>query len=210
MNKEWKYLQGYENTPYVHFDEAATLPNTVTYDELPNRSVTGVLKANQYVNGKLTQTYTEHENHVGVIAATRLGKTTSYVIPTILSFARQKQKRSMIISDPKGEIYRYTAAALKKEGYNVKLLNFRDYRCSECWNILTPIYRKYIGIREIPNESVVVETKNGLRNRFRGRIYDDQAMLDREIKQLQTVLTEEVANDIDNLSTAKFSNISIR
>ena len=58
MNKEWKYLQGYENTPYVHFDEAATLPNTVTYDELPNRSVTGVLKANQYVNGKLTQTYT--------------------------------------------------------------------------------------------------------------------------------------------------------
>ena len=200
MNKEWKYLQGYENTPYVHFDEAATLPNTVTYDELPNRSVTGVLKANQYVNGKLTQTYTEHENHVGVIAATRLDKTTSYVIPTILSFARQKQKRSMIISDPKGEIYRYTAAALKKEGYNVKLLNFRDYRCSECWNILTPIYRKYIGIREIPNEPVVVETKNGLRNRFRGRIYDDQAMLDREIKHLQTVLTEEVANDIDNVA----------
>lgn len=200
MNRDWKYLKGYENTAFVHFEDAPTLPNTVLYEDLPKRAVTGVLKANQHINGKLTQTYTQLENHVGVIAATRLGKTTSYVIPTILSFARQTQKRSMIISDPKGEIYRYTAAALKKEGYSVKLLNFRDYSHSECWNILTPIYRKYVGIRKIPDEPTVVDTENGPRNFFRGRIYDDQAALDREIAQLQSVLTEEVANDIDNVA----------
>ena len=82
--------------------------------------------------------YSSDENHVGVIAATRLGKTTSYVIPTILSFARQKIKRSLIISDPKGEVYKYTAEELKKQGYEIKLLNFRNYRKSECWNMLTP------------------------------------------------------------------------
>ena len=55
----------------------------------------------------------------------------------------------MIISDPKGEIYRTTAAALREQGYNVRLLNFRDYRHSECWNPMTPIFRKYAQIDKV-------------------------------------------------------------
>ena len=79
-----------------------SLTNTIAYDEIGKKAMSGVLNASWHVDGKLMQTYTEQENHVGVIAATRLGKTTSYVIPTILSLAQQLLKRSMIISDPKG------------------------------------------------------------------------------------------------------------
>lgn len=201
MQETDNILKGYDNTEYIHYEDSSALPNTYAYDELDGKAVTGVLKVNRHVGGKLLQTYTVEDNHVGVIAATRLGKTTSYVIPTILSFAKQSVKRSMIISDPKGEIYRYTAETLRKEGYRVILLNFRDYLHSECWNMLTPIFRKYKKIDKIIDEVTVVQTKNGPRNKFRGRIYENQKELDADIARASDLLLGEVGNDIDNLST---------
>ncbi len=195
-------LNGYENTKYYHYDELGeAFPNSFWYDELPEHEVTGVLKSCRYVNGRLLQTYSEKDNHVGVIAATRLGKTTSYVIPTVQSFARAKNKKSMIVSDPKGEIFRHTAAMLRKEGYTILFLNFRDYKHSECWNPLTPIYRKYHSIFDVYNEIEVVDTENGPRNRLRGKIYENQAELDEELEQWENLMMEEVGNDIDDLAT---------
>ncbi len=194
-------LNGYENTEYYRYDDlGASFPNSFWYDELPKHEVTGVLKSCRYVNGRLLQTYSEKENHVGVIAATRLGKTTSYVIPTVLSFARAKNKKSMVISDPKGEIYRHTAAALRAEGYEILFLNFRDYKHSECWNPLTPIYRKYHSIFNIYNEIEVVETENGPRNRLHGKVYEDQTELNDYLEQWESLMTEEVGNDIDGVA----------
>ena len=103
---------GYEDMRLVRYDELAGLGiKTVKYSELDNFTNDGVLKACFHdENGDLVQLYTEQGNHAGVIAATRLGKTTSYVVPTIISFAKQKVKKSFMVSDPKGEIYRITAA----------------------------------------------------------------------------------------------------
>ncbi len=193
-------LQGYENTRLIHYSEASQLPNRVLYEELPEREVAGVLKGNRYVDGKLEQIYSATENHVGVIAATRLGKTTSYVIPTILSFAKQKVKRSMIISDPKGELYRYTAATLKNEGYKVKLFNYRDYCHSECRNPLTPLFRKYCRAISVPDEVTLVETENGPRNSFRGIVYEDQQELDEAVESALSMYMDEVGNDIDTIA----------
>ena len=192
-------LNGYENMGLVHYKDCANLPNTYAYDELGSHAIAGVLKANQRIDGRLIQTYTQEDSHVGVIAATRLGKTTSYVIPTILSFARQQVKKSMIISDPKGELYRYTAKTLRDEGYRIILLNFRDYLHSECWNMLTPIYRKYKKIEQIVNEVELIQTENGPRNTFRGNVYEDQKELDEDIRQAMDLLLGEVGNDIDNI-----------
>lgn len=200
MKASNKLLQGYENTRMIHYNEVDSLPNNVDYDDLPNKEIYGVLKSNRYVDGKLVQTYSTMENHVGVIAATRLGKTTSYVVPTIVSFAKQKRKRSMIISDPKGELYKLTAATLKEEGYNVKLLNFRDYCCSECWNMLTPIFRKYRKAVAISDEVETVQTDRGMRNRFRGKIYEKQKELDDDIERLINMTLDEVGNDIDTVA----------
>ncbi len=194
-------LQGYENTKYYHYDDLAdTFPGSVYYDDLPSTDVPGVLKANRYVNGRLLQTYSEKDNHVGVIAATRLGKTTSYVIPTVLSFCKAKTKRSMLISDPKGEIYRHTAATLRKEGYTVLLLNFRDYEHSEHWNPLTPIFRKYQSVFHVGEDMEEVETENGKRLKFHGKIFETREALDSEIAHRKNLLMEEVGNDIDKIA----------
>lgn len=198
MKYSKKLLKGYEDMRLVGYEDAV-LPNTVAYDELPERYVAGVLKMNRHADGKLIQTYSASESHVGVIAATRLGKTTSYVIPTIVSFARQKVKRSMIISDPKGELYKSTSQTLREQGYDVKLLNFRDYLHSECWNMLTPIFRKYqkaIGIAEEPE---VVIDGDELKQRFCGRLYSDYDELQREIEYRTEMMMDEVGNDIDML-----------
>lgn len=200
MERTNELLKGYENMTLMHYGDSQNLPNTVAFDDLGKISVSGVLKACRYVDGRLMQTYSEQENHVCVTAATRLGKTTSYVIPTVLSYARQQTKRSMIISDPKGEIYRLTAATLKDEGYRIILLNFRDYQHSECWNLLTPIFRKYKKIEKILDEVCVVETEKGARNKFRGRIYENQNELDEDIQRATDLLLGEVGNDIDNVT----------
>ena len=205
-----KILNGYENTRYVHYTQSEALPNTHSYDEIGEKAIPGVLKANRYVDGRLVQTYTEEENHVGVIAATRLGKTTSYVIPTVVSFARQKVKRSMVISDPKGEIYRLTSETLREQGYRVILLNFRDYTHSECWNPLTPIFRKYRRAVNIFDEVGVTDTDNGPRNIFRGVVYEDQKVLDETIELAKTMMLEEVGNDIDTIAAMFMPTVSTK
>lgn len=194
-------LKNYENSKLVHYDEIEkTGLATIDYADLDAVELDGVLKSSMHVDGKLRQVYTERGNHVGVISATRLGKTTSYVIPTVLSFAKQKRKKSMIISDPKGEIYRHTAETLRAAGYNVKLLNFRDYMHSECWNILTPIYRKYHSIKSIRDEVELVNIDGVWYNKFRGAVYHDQTELDNAIEYAESVTMNDVANDIDTLT----------
>lgn len=194
-------LQGYDNTPLVRYDDPESLLHVVPFDELGTREVSGVLKASWHQDGRLVQLYGEQDNHIAVIAATRLGKTTSCVVPTIVSFAKQQQKRSMIISDPKGELYRLTSKTLKKAGYRVVLLNFRDYMHSECWNMLTPIFRKYKQIPTIIDEIKVISTKKGPRNKFRGKVYEDQAELDCDLQRAEDLMIGEVGNDIDNIAS---------
>lgn len=195
-------LSGYDNATLMNYNEIQpNARNTYLYGEIGDKTIAGVLKASFYKDGRLVQTYSDDENHVGVIAATRLGKTTSYVIPTILSFAMQRVKRSLIISDPKGEVYKYTAEVLRRQGYEIKLLNFRNYRKSECWNMLTPIYRKYRAIMNIVDEVEVVEGKNGiLYNKFRGKVYTSQKELDEDIANITNYELDDVGNDIDTVA----------
>ncbi len=201
MKIDSELTDSYENMPYLTYEQADALPNNILYKDLPTAEVSGVLKASRYVDGELKQLYSTKENHVGVIAATRLGKTTSYVVPTILSFARQKNKRGMVISDPKGELYRLTAATLTAEGYRVMLLNFRDRRHSECWNMLSSIFRKYKNAIETAKEVKLIMTKDGsYRNEFRGKVYESQVELDRDIEIEKSMAIDEVGNDIDSIA----------
>ena len=202
MNYINSLIQGYEDTKLLHYGELAkNSPNLVPYSDLASREIRGVLKACVHIDGELYQMYSPQENHVGVIAATRMGKTTQYVIPTVLSFAKAKNKRSMVISDPKGELYRLLSKTLRNEGYKVKLINFRDFMHSEYWNPLTPIYDKYIRAYHLEDEVEVVDTPNGLRNKFMGVVYEDQMELDKAVKQMKMVAMEDVGNDIDNMAT---------
>ena len=81
------------------------------------------------------------ENHTLVIGATGSGKTQTVIFPTVKILA--KKRESMIITDPKGEIYEETANMLKSKGYNVILLNFRDPQNGNSWNPMDLPYKLY-------------------------------------------------------------------
>ena len=76
--------------------------------------------------------------HNLVIGSTGSGKTQTTVLPMVNLLA--KHDESMIITDPKGEIYEGTSNYLKSLGYNVVLLNFRDPQQGNAWN---PMYLPY-------------------------------------------------------------------
>lgn len=194
-------FNGHENTRLVRYDKnmPADFPNTIAFENLSKNFIAGVMKANRYVNGKLMQTYSKSDTHNLVIAATRQGKTVSGVIPQCISFATQLIKRSMIISDPKGELFRLLSVFFKEQGYDVLLLNFRDYTHSECWNPLIPIFRKYKRAQNIESEVEIVETDKGLRNKFQNIIYDNQTLLDEAIEQMKQLLLADVDSEIDKL-----------
>ena len=195
-----KLINGYENTSLLDYRSPdVKLANTVKFEDVGNRYMGGVLKANRYINGELTQTYSSADTHILTIAATRVGKTTSCVIPQIYSFASQKVKRPMVISDPKGELYRLLADYLKKQGYDVMLLNLRDYSHSEYWNPLTPVYRKYQEALNIEDEVSLVQVECRRFNKFRGVLYEDQSLLDEAVEQVRRLIMSDVESEIDTL-----------
>ena len=79
--------------------------------------------------------------HSLVIGATGSGKTQTVILPTVHSLA--KAKESMIITDPKGEIYEGTSNMLRAKGYDILLLNFRDPQNGNSWNPMTLPYQMY-------------------------------------------------------------------
>ena len=78
------------------------------------------------------------EYHNLVIGSTGSGKTQTVVKPMVNLLA--KKGESMIITDPKGEIYKYAATALKERGYKIIVLNFREPNHGNAWNPLTLPY----------------------------------------------------------------------
>ena len=81
------------------------------------------------------------EYHTLVIGSTGSGKTQTVIKPTVKLLA--KAGESMIITDPKGEIYEATANMLRDKGYDVQILNFRDPQNGSSWNPLSLPYRMY-------------------------------------------------------------------
>lgn len=81
------------------------------------------------------------EFHSMILGSTGSGKTQMLVQPMVNVLA--KHNESMIITDPKGEIYEKSATELKERGYNIVLLNFREPQNGNCWNPLSLPYNLY-------------------------------------------------------------------
>lgn len=70
--------------------------------------------------------------HSLVIGATGSGKTAGIINPTMKML--MKGRESMVITDPKGEIYEDNYKILKDLGYQIIVLNFREPQKGSCWN----------------------------------------------------------------------------
>ena len=81
------------------------------------------------------------EAHNLIIGATGSGKTQNVVFPMIKILG--KAGESMVLTDPKGELYEETGEFLRKQGYNIVVLNFRDPQKGNAWNPMTLPYKMY-------------------------------------------------------------------
>ena len=92
--------------------------------------------------------------HNLVIGSTGSGKSDSLVFPMVNLLA--KKGESIIITDPKGEVYRKTAKNLEERGYKIIVLNFREPSKGNAWN---PLYLPYQYYKE-GNKDKAVELLN--------------------------------------------------
>ena len=81
--------------------------------------------------------YIDDNIHSLVLGATRSGKTRSIVLQTVGNLGIAGE--SMIISDPKAEIYHYTSKFLKDLGYKIITLDFKNPTKSTRYNFLQPV-----------------------------------------------------------------------
>ena len=77
------------------------------------------------------------------LGSTGSGKSVTAVIPECSFIATAKTKKSVFITDPKGEIFSTTSKMFKDNGYNVFTLDFRNPAYSNHINLLETAINEY-------------------------------------------------------------------
>lgn len=112
------------------------------YTELNKLSITGVPFRFEYKHKNLHIHFTP-PCHVLIVGASGTGKTACWVEPTMQILSELKNKPSLFITDPKGEIYAHHSLKLKNEGYVVHQLDLTQPYASKRWNPLENIYEQW-------------------------------------------------------------------
>lgn len=77
------------------------------------------------------------DSHTLTIGATRSGKTRCLVVQSICTLGLAGE--SIVVSDPKAELYQYTSGFLEKLGYEVICIDFKNPQKSSRYNLLQPV-----------------------------------------------------------------------
>lgn len=83
----------------------------------------------------------KYRNHTLLIGASGSGKTQVTILPTIN--LAMKSNNSLLVIDPKGEMYQLTANQLEKEGYTIQVLDFDNTTLGNNWNPFMLAYQVY-------------------------------------------------------------------
>ncbi|MBR5479179.1 MAG: type IV secretory system conjugative DNA transfer family protein [Clostridia bacterium] len=172
--RNFDLFSNYENSRLKTVSEFTREYTTIPYSKLGEVDCTGIpLCIKRDETGEIQVTMQPY-SHTLCIGATRSGKTTSFLIPTINVLMKGKDKPNMVISDPKGELSRETAARFEEEGYRIITLDFVESDSSDCWNPLTKIYDIYAEALSKAEAFVPVllgDDKDGVE--FEGKFYPD-------------------------------------
>lgn len=134
--------------------------------------------------------------HYVYLGSTGSGKSVTAVIPTCTFIAKAKKKRSVFITDPKGEIYQTTSQMFQNQGYKILTIDFRNPEKSNKINILKPIikeYKDYIEYERLSNESKSQEDKLKYNNKSMSSL----AETNRLISSLATMVMQDKVEQKD-------------
>ena len=168
----------------------------VDYTDLPNTEVKGIPIQAYEENNRLKITFSP-PTHTLVIGTTGSGKTTTFVNPTVQILAESKTKPSMLITDPKGELYQSHARKLKRAGYTVKILDLRNPYNSVRWNPMERAYENYQRALHLEEEVRLNEKKGTYL--FDGKEYYSPRERDTAIQVKRQQLNDIVYEDLNDI-----------
>lgn len=189
----------YTGLEQAHFQTDEELKNnfkTVSYTMLPQVDIEGIpVKAEETKKG-YDITFSKPA-HTLIIGTTGSGKTTTFINPTIQILSNTRIKPSMLISDPKGELYSLHAKSLIKRGYDVKVLDLRNPYCSIRWNPLEKPFEMYQEMLSL-DDKVRVNEEEGYYI-FEDKIYYDKEELQSTIQVKKQEIFDEVYEDLNDI-----------
>ena len=122
------------------FADLKEIQNTFKKEKIRNSESVGFPVYYEKKNNRFVSVYLDNKSpHFLLIGSTGSGKSVTVVIPECLMFATSKEKHSVVVTDPKGEIYKSTSKVFDENGYDVIPINFRDPSKSVRINIMQPI-----------------------------------------------------------------------
>ena len=83
------------------------------------------------------------DSHTLLIGATGTKKSRMVVMPAVRLLAAGAGE-SIVICDPKAEVYHRTSGFLKECGYDIHVINLRDPVTGDCWNIMDIPFQSYL------------------------------------------------------------------
>ncbi|MCL2369690.1 MAG: type IV secretory system conjugative DNA transfer family protein [Firmicutes bacterium] len=171
--------------------------NHSDFESLSKRNISGVpIRA---VQGRTYDIDFAGFAHVLIIGTTGSGKTTAYINPVIQILAESASKASMLISDPKGELYQLHAKSLMDRGYDVKVLDLRNPFHSIKWNPLERAYLNHQRMLRLETEVKVNEETGGMM--FNGEEYYDIKKLENAIGVKRQEIGDTVYEDLHDIAT---------
>ncbi|MBQ8909305.1 MAG: type IV secretory system conjugative DNA transfer family protein [Clostridia bacterium] len=190
-----------------------------TWNTLPETMKTGFVFRMKKHGGKF-EVNMKPETHALVLGTTGTGKTQLLANPTIRILSHSGQKPSLVMTDPKGELYEDNAEVLRKEGYNVIVLNLNDPYESSMWNPMEIAYntyqrannlasevKKYIdctpedmGFTRIDESDLNGVTYGNTWYGFEGKAFPTHEMIKNELISQKIKLEDEAKSDLRNIA----------
>ena len=206
-----------ENSRWMTEKEKKTLFKTYKFSELDSVTKDGIpVVATLDENKKDMQVAFNSPCHSIVIGSTGSGKTTTFVSPMIQILGATKAGSSMVITDPKGELFSLHSLFLQQGGYDVKVVDLRDTYSSYRWNPLDSVWDNFQDYRDAHKKAFKrvdnifesgltldkdIDEEDELAEwyEFDGKAYKDYQRLVNSIKIYKKKIYDEVYEDLNDL-----------
>lgn len=208
-----------ENSRWMNEKEKKSLFKSYPYSKLGEVKKDGIpVNAILERNEKDMSVMFNSPCHSIIIGSTGSGKTTTFVSPMIQLLAATSAGSSMVITDPKGELFQLHSKYLKSRGYDVKVIDLRDTYSSYRWNPLDSIWDNFEDYRTAHTKAFKRDDdikESGLTidkqaaniplgtewYEFDGKAYTDYQRLIAAVKMYKKKIFDEVYEDLNDLVT---------